>query len=171
MSNEARINTYFAGFDERFRTRVPNVIAETAVEFYQERFQPGNEDWNGVKWPALNTKYAAKKTIGKGRILTKNTFLMRSIRPSTVEASRVRISAGNSKVPYAKIHNTGEAVKGIQFVKAHKRSNAFGRGKVADIPAHQRTVDYKMPKRQFMGFNKELKDRMMTRLRLAFTKK
>lgn len=169
MSSEAMINTWFDGFDDRFRSAVPNVIAETAVEYYQERFMPGNEDWNGVKWQQLNPQYAAKKTRGKGRILTKNTFLMRSIRPSTVEATRVTISAGNSKVPYARIHNEGLKVQGIQYVKAHKRKNAFGRGKTADIKPHQRSVNFQMPRRQYMGFNRELNDIIINRLKKNFS--
>lgn len=149
-------------------TAVPNIVAETATEYYKERFWPQNENWDGVKWQALSPRYAASKTRGKGRILTASTNLMNSIRPSTVTADRVTISAGNALVPYARIHNTGGQVSGTRSVKRFTNSNFMGRGKAVEIKAHSRNVNYYMHKRQFMGHSKFLNRILITRLINAF---
>lgn len=167
--NSGKINAFFDGFDERFRDKVPNVIAETATEYYQDRFN--EQEWNGVPWQPLNEEYARKKTRGKGRILTRTSNLQKSIRPETVTANRVTISAGNAKVPYARAHNEGEQISGVQYVRPHTKKNFMGKQKAVSIKGHDREVNFKMPKRQFMGFNRELKDKIMNRLRMAFTKK
>src|SRR5690606_9544636 len=108
MPYQQQINAWFEKFDHRMETTMPNVIAETATEFFQDRFK--TQEWDGVPWQALKPKYAAKKGRGRGRILTASGLLQRSIRPSVVTAQRVVISAGNSKVPYARIHNEGGQV-------------------------------------------------------------
>lgn len=167
--NSGKINAFFDGFDESFRNQVPNVIAETATEYYQDRFQ--EQEWNGVPWQPLSEGYARRKTKGKGRILTKTSNLQRSIRPKDVTPNRVTITAGSTKVPYAKVHNEGEQISEVQYVRPHNKPNFMGKGKSVAIKGHKREVNFKMPKRQFMGFNRELKDKIMNRLKMAFTKK
>ena len=169
MNNEQKINAWFAKFEHRFNTAVPTIVAETAVEFYKERFR--TEEWDGVPWQPLSPKYASKKTRGKGRILTKSGILMNSIHPSVVNANRVTISAGGSKVPYARIHNEGLKVSGIRNVKTYTNSNFMGKGKPVQIKAHKRTVNYQMPKRQFMGHSPYLNRILMDRLTKAFNSK
>lgn len=163
MKYEQQINAWFNNFEHRFDSAVPNIIAETAVEFFQDSFK--KQAWDGVPWPALSPRYAAKKTRGKGRILTASGILQRSVRPSVVNANRVRISAGNSKAPYARIHNEGLTVKGTAKVRAFTNRNFMGRGKPQKIRAHTRAFNYTMPRRQFMGhspfLNTILRDRLI----------
>lgn len=149
MGYDQQINLWFQQFDEQFNTIVPNVVAETAVEFFKSKFK--SQEWEGVPWQALSPKYAANKTQGKGRILFKTSKLMNSINPSFVSAERVSISAGNRFVPYARVHNEGLRVRGVRYVKPFTNTNFMGKGKRVQIGSHARKVDFKMPKRQYMG--------------------
>lgn len=171
MKHETYINNWFAKFNHKFDTRVPNIVAETATSFYKERFEPQNQDWDGVKWKPLSPKYAAKKTRGKGRILYASSNLQASIKPSLVSQRRVVISAGNSKVPYAQIHNEGLRVTGTFQVKEHTKPNFMGKGRRQLIKSHKRNVNYKMPQRQFMGHSAILNNILIDRLTAFFNNK
>ena len=166
MDYKQQINTWFNEFDQRMDVAIPNIIAETATEFYQDRFK--TQEWDGVAWPTLSPKYARSKTRGRGRILTASGLLQRSIRPSVVQPQRVVISAGNSKVPYARIHNEGLTVKGAQKVDAHTKRNFMGKGKAVRVSAHTRNVNYTMPKRQFMGNSRFLNALLIDRITKAY---
>lgn len=167
-NNKQNINAWFATFQHRFERAVPIIVAETATEYYKERFWPQNEDWEKVKWQKLSPKYAAKKTFGKGRILTARTNLSNSIRPSSVKSNRVVISAGSKLVPYAKIHNEGGRISGAVKVRRFTNTNFMGTGRAVEIKAHTRYRNFTMPKRQFMGHSKYLNQRLTTRLIKAF---
>lgn len=169
MKHEAYINNWFANFEYKMHTRVPTIVAETATSFFKERFEPQNQDWDGVKWQPLNPKYKARKTRGKERILYASSNLQASIKPSMVSQRRVRISAGSVKVPYAQIHNEGLRVTGTFTVKEHTKANFMGKGKRQLIKSHKRKVDYKMPQRQFMGHSPRLNQILIDRLN-AFSK-
>lgn len=162
MGYEQQINLYFDRFNRRFDSIVPNVIAETATEFFKEKFT--TQEWDGVPWPALSPAYAAKKTAGRGRVLTRTGLLANSIRPVIVTANRIVIGAGNSKVGYAKVHNEGMRITGVRKVRSYTNNNFMGKGKRVQIRAHTRTVNYAMPKRQFMGNSIYLNQRVKTRL-------
>lgn len=166
MSNINRIDNWFANFDSDFKTIVPNIVAETATEFFKDTFR--TQSWDNVAWQPLSPLYAAKKTRGAGRILTQRGFLQASIRPATVSSSRVVISGGNSRTPYARVHNEGLQIRGVQNVRSYTNRNFFGKGKPVKIKAHQRKVDFKMPKRQFMGNSALLNIEIRTRLNAAF---
>lgn len=163
MDYEKQINNWFSKWEHRFEVGVPQVVAETATEYYKERFK--TQEWNSKPWPALSKKYAANKTRGKGRILTRTGALQASIRPSTVTADQVVISAGNSKVPYARVHNEGLRIKGVAKVRGYTNSNFMGKGKKQKIKPHTRNYDIQFPRRQFMGhsrtLNRILKDRLI----------
>lgn len=162
MDYKQQLNNWFSKFEHRFDTAVPVIVSETATEFFKERFD--KQEWDGVPWEQLNPKYAAKKTRGNGRILTRTGNLQASIRPTQVNAKRVVISAGNAKVPYARIHNEGLRVRGVQNVRGYTNTNFMGKGKRVQIKAHTRNVDYKMPKRQFAGNSKYLNQAIINRL-------
>src|SRR5690606_33732499 len=134
LKYEQQINAWFNKFEHRFNSAVPNIVAETAVEFFQDTFK--KQAWDNVPWQPLSPKYAVKKNRGRGRILTASGILQRSIRPSMVKPERVRISAGNSKVPYARIHNEGLTVKGTAKVRPFTNRNFMGKGKPVKIKAH-----------------------------------
>ena len=168
MKHEEHINSWFKSFNNRFDTRVPNIVAETATTYFKERFQPNNQDWDGVKWKPLNPKYAGRKTRGKGRILYATSNLQASIKPSFVNQRKVIISAGGKKAPYAAIHNEGLRVTGTFVVKEHIKPNFMGKGRRQLIRSHKRTVNYKMPQRQFMGHSPRLNRILIDRLTAFF---
>lgn len=162
MNYEQQINAWFNGFEHRMEKNVPEVVAETAVEFFQNTFK--QQAWDGVKWKALSPRYAKIKR-GNGKILVRSSRLLNSIRPSLVQAGRVRISAGNAQVPYARVHNEGQRVNTIAKVKPYTNRNFMGTGRAVKIGAHTRRMQYTMPKRQFMGtspfLNAEIRHRLI----------
>lgn len=169
MSNIQRINTGFDRFDNDFRAIVPTIVAETANEYFRDRFR--QENWDGVPWQPLSPEYASKKTRGRGRILVRDGILLNSIRPTTVTPNRVVITAGNSRTPYARAHNEGLTISGIQQVKSFTNRNFMGKGKPVKIRAHQRRVNFRMPKRQFIGRSPYLNAVIRERLNLAWNQR
>lgn len=131
---------------------VPNIIAETATEFYKSSFT--KEAWDNKAWPALSPGYAKNKSRGSGRILTRTGALQASIRPAEVNAERIVISAGSSKVPYARVHNEGLRIKGVAKVKSYTNRNFMGKGKKVQIQAHTRNYDIQFKRRTFMAPSK-----------------
>ncbi|UAB84987.1 phage virion morphogenesis protein [Zunongwangia sp. SCSIO 43204] len=166
MDYQKQINNWFSNWEHRFEVGVPNIVAETASEFFKERFR--TQEWDKKPWQPLSPKYAAQKTRGKGRILTRTGALMASIRPSEVRADRIVISAGNSKVPYARIHNEGLQVKGVATIKGYTNRNFMGKGKKVKIKPHTRNYTINMPQRQFMGHSRYLNKLLRDRLIKAF---
>jgi phage gpG-like protein len=172
MSSIDQINLWFDRFDQKFDA-FPHIIAETAVEYFQERFT--QENWDGVAW----TRRKDKKPH---RLLMKSRNLFRSIHPSEVTPELVRIRAGSPQVPYAQIHNEGgviqKAARSETFVRNRytkgPKSKAFGgmglykkgtkAGKGLTFKAHAVT----MPKRQFMGVSAALNTRITERLRAYY---
>jgi phage gpG-like protein len=163
-----QINLWFDRFDRKF-SAFPNIIAETAVEHFQERFT--QENWEGVPWQK-------RKDKEPHRLLMKSRNLFRSIHPSEVTPQLVRIRAGSPQVPYAQIHNEGgvitKAARSETFVrnryKKGPKSKAFGgmglfqkgttAGKGLTFKAHSVTI----PQRQFMGRSAMLNAKIMARL-------
>lgn len=97
-------------------------------------------------------------------------MLQASIKPAVVSAERVVISAGSPKVKYARAHNEGLRIKGVANVRSYMNSNFMGKKKKVQIPAHTRSFDFKLPRRQFMGHSKYLNQAIMERLTKAFNK-
>lgn len=178
-SNTEKINLWFDQFDRKF-SDFPDIIAFSAEEYFRERFE--QENWEGQSWQALKPSYAKKKKFGAGKILTGKGILKGSIWQSEVSPSRVTISAGGSKAPYARIHNEGGVIqkkaRKENFVrnryKKGPKSKAFGGmglfkkgttpGEGLSFKAHSVT----MPKRQFMGPSATLNARIMARLRAHY---
>ena len=167
MANyEQQINDWFKTFDERFDKRVPTIIAETATEFYQDRFK--TQEWDREAWQPLSPKYNATKSRGRGQILTASGALQRSIRPTVIRRDKVVITAGNATAPYARIHNEGLRVKGVVKVRSHMNRNFMGKGKQVQIKQHNRTMNYQMPRRQFMGHSLFLNTILVRKLLTSF---
>jgi phage gpG-like protein len=166
MADLSKIDLYFDRFDDDFDLIVPNVVAETAAEYYKANFR--DEQWEGVPWQPLNPSYAAKKTKGRGRILVREGKLINSIRPSEATVERVTISAGGPRVPYARPHNEGLRITGVAKVRSYTNANFFGSGRPRKIRAHTRRFDFRMPKRQFMGPSQAANQLIRARLIAAF---
>lgn len=106
------------------------IIANTALETSKETFR--DKKFNGVPWTPN------KKKKERGSLMISSGKLLNSIRITKKTKRKITISAGNSKVPYAKVHNEG---------------GKAGRGK-----------GFTMPKRQFLGDSKKLTNAITKRL-------
>ena len=171
VDNKARIEAYFAKLKGKLTVEAPQIIAETAAEFFKDNILQG-VDINGVTFIPLSEDYLAHKSRNQDKILYYKGFMFASIRPSDVSASRVVISAGSSMVPYARIHNEGLTVNTTAHVQAYKRntykySKKGKRGKAiasSQVRAHTRQMHYTMPKRQFMGYSAPLYNKIKSRM-------
>jgi len=155
--NTNKINSWFDGFDRRI-AGMPDIVAETATENFIGNFQ--RESFDGKPWKPLSQKTRKGQRRSVGRILTRTGKLQRSIRPTIVEPDRVRISAGSSRIAYARVHNEGYT--GIQTVKSHTNKNFMGRGQSVTIKSHQRRMH--IPRRQYMGNNRLLRTELKVRI-------
>lgn len=131
---------------ESLRLDCAEIISETATEYFKMTFR--TKSFDGKPW-----RRTVKKT---GSTLVESGNLMNSIRPAEVSEKRVVISAGNEKVPYARVHNEG----GVQYVKPHHRTSVKGKR------YRVRGYSYKAWQRQFMGYSKELMDIIENRINL-----
>jgi phage gpG-like protein len=139
--NFDQLTDYFASLPDQIFDRVPDIVAETATEYFKESFTLKEFDKN--PWDK------AKKAKTTGSLLVESGNLVNSIRPAVVTRERVVISAGNDKVQYAQIHNEG--FTGSVAIPAHTRKTKKG---FADVKAH--TKNQNIPQREFMGESDEL---------------
>lgn len=162
MSNNTdRINLWFDQFDAKF-VAIPDIVAETAVEHFKERLIQKN--WEGVPWAPYKNP---KREPAKGSLMMRTNNLFSSIRPSTVLPSEVVISAGSPKVPYARVHNEGLRIRGVQYVRPYTHPNLLGKGRT-QVQGHARRVDFRMPRRQFIGVSAMLNNRILERIKAHY---
>lgn len=144
------LDNYLRGLPDRVLDDASRIVAETATEYYKERFR--EKEFDGSPWQP------AKVPKRRGSLLVDSGSLLNSIRPVHVWRDGVIISAGNLKVDYAKAHNEGFV--GNVTVPAHTRRTK--RGGNVSVRQHSKSVD--MPRRQFMGESRELADRLHDRI-------
>ena len=156
---------YISQIPEMIQEYVPEIVAETAVEYFKGSFD--RKAFDGNPWQE------AKKPRPNGSLLVDSGTLVNSIEPTLISAEKVVISAGHTKAPYAKAHNEG--FNGVANVKPFTRNSKSRtvdvpeytrRGKVVpahkwDIPGGEQSVrahnvNMNLPKRQFMGHSEEL---------------
>lgn len=153
---------------DNVKRHAPGIIAETATEYYKERFR--KKDWEGAAWTA------AKHQNPRGSLMVRSGSLLSTVRPTLVTDREVRIGAGSAKVPYARIHNEGGTIKQTSTAKqkrffwamehksnpvvAGEEHKAGGWAKMAT--KNQLVID--IPKRQFMGHSPELNKKINARL-------
>lgn len=140
-----KLEAFFSKVDNRVKHHVPNIIGETAVEYFKNSFI--TKSWDGVPWQPYQNKAREPK---RGSLMMRSLALMNTVR-AEYSPGRVKVIAGNSRVRYAQIHNEGGRVSGTRRVNPYVNRNFMGKGKVVRIRQHTRTVNYLMPKRQFMG--------------------
>jgi phage gpG-like protein len=128
---------------------IPKLVRELTVEarlFFDQSWD--NKDFTDaalVAWdPVLN-----RDGTTKDRPLVQSGALRRSLRTEVNN----NVGVVYTEILYAQIHNEGGPVKYTANVRAHTR-----KGK--PVKAHTRTVDYTMPKRQYMGSSQVLEDKM-----------
>ena len=133
-------NEYLRSLPGKVMDAVPDIVAETAVEYYKDTFRKkafGSDIW------------VQGKPKRSGSLLVQSGALLNSIQPVEVSAQRVVIAAGNAHVPYAQVHNEG--YEGTQTVVKKGR-----KGKKTLTGSDIFTRHVRMPRRQFMGYNEEL---------------
>lgn len=157
--NKQKIEAYFSRLTDKLREEVAPIVAETAVEYYKEAILSGKFD--GVPFKPLSPRYQKAKKRNKDKTLYLNGLLFASIRPADVSPDKVIISAGSSKVPYARIHNEGGPVVARANVKAFSR---YQNGKQVTVRPHARNINFIMPQRRFMGYSAELNELIKNRI-------
>lgn len=160
----------------------PNIITETATDFFQTRFT--TKEWDGSPWPQT------KVSVRRGSLMLRSGKLMKSIKPKEVTPERVVISAGSDQVPYAQPHNEGgeitvpitdkmrrfawamyykEGGKGVRTSKSGAQYQSISVGQKANpwkgLALTKKTaLTIKLPKRQFMGNSRLLNQQVETRI-------
>lgn len=129
---------------------LPKLVAEDAAEYSRRRFAEKNFD--GKPWKPLSKNYRPTR----GTLLVRSGALLNSVRVVSVSQEKVVIGAGNSKVPYAQVHNEG--FSGSVVVKTHSRR--MKGGKTVRVKSHNRRMN--IPRRQFMGNCPELERKLKT---------
>lgn len=170
---EQQINAFFAKQQAFFRNDTPAIISKTAVEYYKESFR--KKGFDGKPWPALSKRYKPKR----GSMMIRSSKLMNSIVDSVTTANRVVISAGNSNVPYARIHNEGGSINRAARSEIFKRNRVksgsnlgkFRKGTTAGRGSTFKASIIKMPQRQFMGYAFELNTKIIKRIKAAYNSK
>lgn len=140
---------YLERLGEEVMSQVPDIIAETANEYFRETFS--TKQFDKQAWPP------AKVPKRTGSLLVESGNLVNSIRPAVVSREKVVISAGNDKVNYARVHNEG--FSGPVTIPAHTRR---GKNGPVNVSTHTRTVN--IQQRQFMGMAHELNNTIRTRI-------
>ncbi len=143
------LNKYLQSLSEEIMEDAADIVAETATAYYKGTFRSKEFDGNPWAQPKM-----PKKT---GSLLIDSGALVNSIRPAVVTPQKVVISAGNSKVDYAQVHNEG--FSGTVSVPAHTR-----RTKNKDVPVKAHTRKANIIKREFMGDSHELNEQIHARI-------
>ncbi|MGE0931677.1 phage virion morphogenesis protein [Peijinzhouia sedimentorum] len=150
---KAQIEKFFKKHHQFFDEKVPRLIGRRAVNYYKDTFR--KKAFDGKPWPAVSKKYKPKG----GSLMVRSSKLINSIGNPIAEKSRIVIRAGGSKVPYARVHNTGGVIKRAARTETFRRNrsgNRFTRGTTAGRGFTFKKSQFRMPKRQFIGYSAEL---------------
>ena len=145
------LSKYLEQLPKKIMDVAPDIIADTATEYFKDRFT--EKAFDGNPWAPGRSKRT-------GSLLVDSGALVNSIRPSYIGKDKVTISAGDLKVDYARVHNEG--FSGEVVINPFSRTR---KGKIEQVKAHKRKVN--IPQRQFMGDAKELGDKIHNRLQSA----
>ena len=163
--NFQKLTAFFAKLEEKIQVAVPPIVAESAVEYFKESFR--TKSFNGVAWDKT------KRPVRRGSLMVRSGALMASIRPASVTAEKIVISAGSSKVPYAKIQNEGGAIsraaRSELFARNRhtkgKKKGLFKKGTTAGRGFTFSAYTYNMPARPFMGITQGLTEIIRDRIK------
>lgn len=124
---------------QELKRQYPTLVGNELVNFAQDNIRAGS--WEGSAWPAR--KPGAPRNEGRGLLINTGRG-WRSIRISRRSATIVELTADT----HMAAHNAGAHIKGNFGVREHNRTRM---GRVHRVSAHSRNVDFKLPKRQFVG--------------------
>jgi len=134
-----------------FLTRLPLLIGNEAVNFSLDNFRRQGFLGNTMeRWPKRKKSWS-KKGNNSRNVLISTGRLRRSVRVIRATIDAVVIG---SDVPYAKAHNEGLKLGVIQSVKAFTRKDG------ANVKAHTRRINMKLPRRRFIGNSPYLNQRL-----------
>lgn len=154
---------------EAIKTTLPQRVKIMAVDHFDKSFaNQGFTDHMLKPWPARKSQ----KAQDSGRAtLIKSGRLRRSIQG---DAQPGRVIIQSLDVPYAEIHNRGGRVSAKQYVRPHTKRNFMGRGRSVQISGHNRTLNFTMPQRQFIGAShmlyRDIEHEINLFIRNAFTR-
>ena len=114
---------------------VADIAAMTGEAYFKGTFR--KKGFDGTPWPLAKKDRAG--TRRHGSLMVDSAALMNSVRTARATPKEVVWTAGNEKVPYAEVHNTG---------------GRAGRGR-----------GFQMPKRQDMGDAEDLRRKIIARLK------
>lgn len=158
-----QIDQFFQKHRAYFDKQVPGLISKTAVEYYKGRFREKN--WDGRPWPATAKSYKPRR----GSLMVRSAKLMNSIVDSYQAPEKVVILAGNSKVPYARIHNEGGEIRrksrSETFQRKRSKGGKFQKGTTSGRGFSFRASVSRMPQRQFLGYANQLNDKVISRFK------
>jgi phage gpG-like protein len=174
MATFKSVQDFFKSLDNDFaRKAVPRIIAETATEYFKQRFS--TKEWDGNPWDDVKTP------VRRGSLMLRSGKLVNSIRPKEVNPNRVVISAGSSRVPYAKAHNEGETITipvtdkmrkyawAMHYKTGKQKKNKGNADKWKGLAlTKKKSLTVRMPKRQYMGQSVRLNQRIMQRITAHF---
>lgn len=150
------LSNYLTSLPDRILDEASQIVAETATEYYKERFK--EKAFDGNPWAP------AKVPRRNGSLLINSGNLLNSIRPAYIGRDKVVITAGNDKVGYAQVHNEGYS--GSVVVPAHvRRTRKYG-----DVNVKEHTRNTNIPQRQFMSESDELATKIHERIEKAINK-
>lgn len=161
---------------ERKIDLAPQLVAETALEHFKNALI--QKQWDGKPYEPYKNK---KREPSRGSFMMRSNNLFQSLKIVSVSSTNAILTAGSSKVPYAKVHNEGGTIyrEARTTIVAHKK---FTRGKFkgktlfaknneratfsqkASVGAYSVT----MPKRQFMGKSQSLLNDIKNRFKTNF---
>lgn len=137
------LENYLTRLPEQILEDAAEIVAETAVDYYQDSFR--KKAFDGNPWAP------AKAPRANGSLLVDSGKLESGIFPFYKGKDKVVISTGMNTQNYAQVHNDGFV--GNVTVPAHNRTR---KGRTEAVKSHTRKVA--IPQRQFMGKSSELAD-------------
>lgn len=162
------MQAYIAKFPDELKKQSARVIAETATEDFKQNFT--EKGFDGKPWPQ------AQHTPGRGSLMVRGSHLVNSIKPVTVTPNKVVISAGDSKAPYARVHNEGGVVN-VPVTKKMKRwawAKAYEAEGTEDESLYKglaltkkKMLNITIPRRRYMGYSKSLEKKIINRIAKA----
>ena len=146
MSDNLQITDFFAIGNQ--------LIADTrryakvyCLQWFDDSFQ--NQGFTDRAFKAWPKRKAPDRRPG-GAVLIDTTFLRKSLQ--VLSETNEQINFG-THVPYASLHNNGERMRAVQYVRSFSRVR---NGKKEQVQAHSRKVDIQYPQRQFIGHSEQM---------------
>ena len=131
---------------QQFTDKTLKDIEVKATEMFDRNFE--QQGFFGTKWKdRKNGNDDRAILMGVGR-------LRRGVKTPKRNGNTI---VWNFDVPYAKIHNEGGTIKATQNVRPFTRTV---KGKEQKVKAFTRSVNIKMPQRQFIGDHPQLRQAM-----------